>query len=186
MERVLIVVGVGMVGLGIAAMAVPSVASLVGGADAFVSLLGVLALVQAVRAASDFWSVSRDTAELPDAHGVDSASVVGATLDRALELSGRRGAIGRRNRAQVKRHLRDVAVEVLVAELGDSPDEIRATLDEGTWTDDPVAAALFAEESDAGWRDRIRSLLGRDTTFQRRVQRAVAALERRGEERARE
>lgn len=180
--RALTVAGVAAVGLGVVVMTVPGAAGLVGASEAFVAILGVIALVQTARTAGDIWDAPRARADLPDGHRIDSAHVQGATIDRALERSGRRGAVGRRNRERLARSLRDAAATILAAETGEPDDVVRTRLDEGTWTGDPVAAALFADEYEPTVRDAVRSLLGRETSYQRRVRRAVAALEAIAEE----
>ncbi|MBZ6493681.1 DUF7269 family protein [Natrinema longum] len=177
--RALIAGGVVAVGLGIVAMWIPGVAALFGGSDAFVPLLGILALVQTVRTASAVWNSPWERATLPDAHRVESPTPPGETVDRTFELSSYQTQTDRR--ARLTRYLRHVAVRILVAETGDSTEVVRTRLERGTWTDDPVGAALFTEEYVPTWRDRIRSRLGRETLFQRRVRHAVAALEERME-----
>lgn len=177
----LLLLGVLAVGLGAAAMVAPGAVGLVGADAPSVGLLGLAALVVAFLTAGDYWNAERRAAELPDAHRLDAAVVPGEAFDRSLEQSAGRGNVGRRGRRRVERYLRDAAVETLVDVTGDSSDAVEARLDDGTWTDDPVAAALFADDHDPTWRDRVRALLGRETAFQRGVRRAVRALERRTE-----
>jgi hypothetical protein len=181
--RLLVVCGVAAVGLGVVAAAVPGAAGLLGGSDSVVLLVGLAALAGTARAASDFWSLPRRRTELPDAHRLDAVTVAGEPFDRALDRSGRRGQTGRRSRDRIVRHLRSVAVDVLTAATGDAAAIVERRLDDGNWTDDPVAAALFTEEYEPTLGNRLRNLLGRPTTFQRRVDHAVAALEDRAEER---
>ena len=180
-RRVLIAGGIGAVGLGVVAMVVPEVVGIVGGSGALVSLLGVVALVQAAHATSDFWELERRSADLPDAYRNESATVPGETFDRALQLSARRGRVGRRNRDRITSYVRHAAVVTLAAETDATSEAVRPRLDDGTWTDDPAAAALFVDTHDLTWRDHLRAAAGRETTFQRRVRRAVVALERHAE-----
>jgi hypothetical protein len=180
-KRLLVGIGVGAVGFGVAAMVVPRLAGVVGVTEAFVTLVGVFALLQAGRSVSDGWSVRRRYATLPDAHRTDPANVTGAAFDRALERSGHRRT-GSRYRTRIARHLRHTVVETLVVETGEPRETVRARVEDGRWTDDSVAAAFFAGEYDPTVRDRLRALVGRETTYQRRVRRVVAALERRVQE----
>lgn len=177
--RALLLVGVLAVGLGAVATVAPGAAVLVVGDTLPVGLLGLAALVLAVLTAGDYWNAAREHAELPDAYRRDAATVPGEAFDRALRLSAGRGNVGRSHRRRVERYLRDAAVEALVDVTGDPREAVEGRLDDGTWTDDPAAAALFAEGSEPTWRDRGRAALGGETTFQRRVRRAVLALERR-------
>lgn len=177
--RALLLVGVLAVGLGAVATVAPGAVGPVGGDALPVGLLGLAALVLAFLTAGDYWNAPRGHAELPDAHRRDAAAVPGEAFDRALRLSARRGNVGRGSRRRVERYLRDAAVEALVDATGDPREAVEGRLDDGTWTDDPAAAALFAAGAEPTRCDRVRAALGRETTFQRRVRRAVLALERR-------
>jgi hypothetical protein len=178
LSRLLVGVGVGAVGLGVLVMLVPGAIGLPGVTETLLTPLGVLALVQAARTVRDGVAVSRRRTDLPDAYRTDAATVCGVTLDRAVERSGRRRG-GRRHRSRLTRSLRHTVVETLADETGETRARLRARLDDGRWTDDPVAAALFTGEHDPTLVDRTRAMLGLETTFQRRVRRAVAALEQR-------
>lgn len=181
LARSLVLVGLGAVALGITVAVAPGIAVGFGATDSVLTLIGLVALVQSARSASDYWNHDRAQAALPDADSAESAVVQGERFDHVLALSGRRGSVGDRYRRRLRREVRRAAVETLAAETGASDGAIRRSLEAGTWTDDPVAAALFTEEPAGSWRDRIRTAVGRETTFQRRVRRAVAAIERRVE-----
>ena len=180
-RRALVGAGIAAVGLGLVTMVVPGGGGIAGGSATLVSFLGVVALAQAARVTSEFWNLERRSADLPDAHRSESATVQGETFDRAFQLSARRGRVGRRNRDRIVNYVRHTAVVTLAAETDATSEVVRARLDDGTWTDDPVAAALFADDHSPLWRDHLRTAVGRETTFQRRVRRAVVALERRVE-----
>lgn len=175
-ERLLLVGGVLAVGAGLVVMAAPGLAGPVGAGEGVLFLFGLLAAIQTVRTAGDYWRRPYVEATLPDVEGVESGSVPGERLDGLLARDGRGARTYRRN---VVRYVRHVAVEVLAAETGRSEADVRASLDDGTWTDDPVAAALFTDDIDPSWPDAVRAALGVETAFQRRVRRAVGALERR-------
>lgn len=177
--RLLLLVGVLAVGLGAVATVAPGTVTVVSRGDVAMGLLGLLALVLAFRSVGDYLNAERSAAGLPDADRTALAPAAGSSFDRALGRSAERDPAGHRHRRRVVRTLRGVAVDSLSAVTGDDPAAVEARLDAGTWTDDPVAAALFTAETEPTRADRVRALLGRETTFQRRARRAVAALERR-------
>jgi hypothetical protein len=83
-----------------------------------------------------------------------------------------RWPVGTRRRRAIRERLRAVATRT-VARREDVPEAAAArALDDGTWTDDAVAAALFTPSDDA--LDRVRDV----TRFRRRARRAALAVDR--------
>jgi len=85
------------------------------------------------------------------------------------------------NRRELRDDLRDVAASALSRADGASPSEVETRLDDGSWTDDPVASAFFAGDlvpslSPSGY---VRALVRGEPPFARRARRAVAALSKR-------
>ncbi len=75
--------------------------------------------------------------------------------------------------------LRSAAAAVLTRFEGLSADEARERIEDGTWTDDPHAAAFLSptlEEPGRPLRERIAATLGRTSTFRTGVRRTAAAV----------
>jgi hypothetical protein len=99
----------------------------------------------------------------------------------AVSATGRR-APGE-HREAVRERLATAAVALLVERRELSPEVARRRLSTGTWTDDPVAAAFFAEDTPAlSTVDHLRLLAGGELPFRRRARRAVAAMDALAEE----
>ena len=81
-------------------------------------------------------------------------------------------------REDVYERLTAVAVETLVARYDCTPDEARERLETGSWTDDPLAAALFVDGVEPGWttRDRLRTLRTGEPPLRRRARHALSEL----------
>lgn len=110
--------------------------------------------------------------------GLDS-TVAGAALSERLGRFGDLDATERETeRDQLRTDLRETARTVLLQTESWSEAAVTRRLDEGTWTDDPGAAALFAA-APAPLTVRLREWLGPRTAFERRVDRVLEVLERR-------
>lgn len=176
-ERTLFVSGLLTVLVGVLLVVTGTSLSIIGDRVTLFGLFGLLALIQTVRTAREFLTASRGYVEMPTVEGSQSAIVLGNPFDRALERSKSRDQRAERNRTSVRRYLRATAIGTLVAATGASASEAQQQVEEGTWTNDSVAAALFLTNAPLTWRDRVRALLGRETTFQQQVRRAVTVLE---------
>ncbi|MEF8786635.1 MAG: hypothetical protein V5A45_11935 [Haloarculaceae archaeon] len=175
--RVLFVVGLATTAVGVALAVTGTPLPLGEDGDSTFVLLGLLALLQALRSVWDYRMTTRQSVKLPPVEGNRSGVVPGDQFEMALDRSSRRDQRGTRNRRSIRRHLRQTAERTLVARTAASAEEARRKIEEGSWTEDPMAAALFATDTPPTWRDRVRVTLGRETTFQRQVRRAVSALE---------
>lgn len=111
----------------------------------------------------------------------------GSNVDDGLGLSGNfelRARERRTRRATTRNHVRRAAIETLRSE-GYTGKEARKRLEDGSWTDDPRAAA-FLGTSDASVPLRMRiSDWARGETFDRRVERTVSELQTRNGGRSR-
>ncbi|MFB6162017.1 MAG: DUF58 domain-containing protein [Halococcoides sp.] len=131
---------------------------------------GVVRLRTAIR-------TDRPTLELPAVDARAIGQVPGAAVDRALASTPRNPFRRHRQRSAIIDRLRDAA-EAVLATRPDVADEPEAALEDGTWTDDALAASVFTdEEIPTRLLDRID--VGRGTVtapFSERVSRAVDAL----------
>ena len=172
--RRLTVIGVVAVVLGVAALLeVGFPAGLPLGSVA-VSAVGTLAVLGGLRyALARRWQPRRAVEVEPPEPRYRSA-VLGAEVGTALRTGGQ---VGIEQRAELRRRLRAVAVDVLVAHAGYDREDAREAVDEGTWTDDEAAAGYLADPVALPRRLRVRNLLLRRSTVRRCVRRSVAAIE---------
>ena len=102
------------------------------------------------------------------------SAVLGGEVETALRTDGQPGI---ERRAELRRRLRSVAVDVLVAHAGYERAAAREAVDDGTWTDDGAAAGYLADPIALPRRLRVRNLLRRRSTVRLCVRRSVAAIE---------
>ncbi|UIP00466.1 hypothetical protein Hbl1158_03630 [Halobaculum sp. CBA1158] len=148
----------------------------------FVTAAGVLALVQGLRYANEARTADRRAIETGDPEERYVVPVPGDDADDLVYGSGRDRASIKRRR-QFRQRLRRAAAGTLRArgdyadgdEDGDG-DAVEVALDDGTWTDDAVAAWYLGEDVPPPRAVRVRSLFGADTEFRFAVDRTVDAL----------
>lgn len=139
-----------------------------------VSGVGTLAVAVGAWYAYAARSTPLHTADVDPPEPRYRAAVLGGDVEAALAASGR---IGAARRADLRRRLQDVAVDVLVAHAGrDRPTAVRA-VEAGTWTGDPVAAGYLSEPETLPRRWRLRKLVRRRATARACVERSLDALE---------
>lgn len=140
-------------------------------------LVALLAALATLSVASRRWD-DQDRAETPEPERRSRVPVPGADLaaaadafrprERGFAVTSRRLSLG----------LRGAAVAVLTRFEGLPADEAENRVDDGTWTDDPVAAAAVSPELEGPsptLRQRVGALRG-GSTARRGVRRAVAAI----------
>lgn len=148
----------------------------------FITIIGILALIEALRAGYSRYSRSIDTLELPETEFRQVASVPESDFDDQLVTVTRRARVGSvRDRNKVRDRLHETAIEVLMRYDGDTPDRARERLETGAWTDDRAAAAFFApaDEFQPSTTEWIRLKMSSDNAFRRRARRVIAALSER-------
>lgn len=168
--------------VGIAAAFIPGLIDISNPTSIIVTVLGVVALVQAVSAATDRFNSQDEAATTRAVEHRDPATIPGADFDEEFGSLGAMGRMrGARRRDAVRDRLEAAAVAVLTRYGGLTEDEARAQLRAGTWTDDVHAAAFFAADmDDTGFvREFFSSSLTAESTFQRRARHVIDALNRR-------
>ena len=152
--------------------------------DVFITAIGMLALGFAVLAAWRRWQHPPAFVELPDPTVATPVTVPGDALD---ELINSLNHVHRRHemRATLRERLTDVAVEILRIYAGMAPDAARAAVRDGSWTNDPLAAATLTPGPDPNQdsvRDVIKQRLGLAHRYEAQlgatVDEIVAVLER--------
>jgi hypothetical protein len=136
---------------------------------AAVVLSGVFALATAAMVVGIHWGegIRRSAVDSPE--GVVARPRPGVEL---RVLDGGRWPVGRQRRRRVRERLRAVTVRTVARREGVAEAAAARRVDDGTWTDDPVAAALFAPGE--GPLDRLRDAV----RFRRRARRAALAVQR--------
>lgn len=177
------VVGVLAVGVGVATMVHPGVASEFSVDRTMVFGVGVLALVQSYRVVRDRRNTPVSAAETPDPETEQDLPAPGEDFDELLSrvrwryAGRRRRNPGERATRRVRNRLERAAVSTITRKWGCTPEQAREALREGAWTDDPVAAAYFTGElHGVGLGRRIRLALAAETREQRRAARAAEAI----------
>ena len=133
--------------------------------DVLVTLLGAVALSQAVFAAGRYASSGPPGGPAPESR--PGVRTPGASFDESL----------RRLDPGVRDRLWSTAVDVL-SEFGAEPSrEVERQLERGTWTEDELAAGFFSPDSSAP-RVRRPAWLGGDPVVVRQAVAAVGALSR--------
>lgn len=140
----------------------------------FVDAVGVLAIVFGLRYALARRSTARWTTDVESPEPRYQSAVPGGEVETALGTGGRAG-IDRR--AELRRRLQAVAEDVLVAHAGHDRETAVRAVEDGTWTDDPVAAGYLADPVDLPRRLRVRNLLRRRSTIRICVERSLSAIE---------
>lgn len=181
LRRVLAAVGVLLVAVGVVVAAVPSVTEVVRLPDVPTVVVAGVAVVLALSA-----HAARKRVEFRDP---EEASVratgledrfdpprPGADIDAEIVAGPRADDAGD---TPVRERLRLLAVRVLTDSENWTEEEAHQHLDDGTWTDDRTAAALFSEEVTPPAQDVVASLAGIETAHEREVRHALAELERR-------
>ncbi|AFZ73705.1 DUF58 domain-containing protein [Natronobacterium gregoryi] len=164
----------------VGAIAVSSGLLTIGLTETAVVLVALLVLGIAFRSVSRRRGV-RTRLGTPDPERTVHVAVPGETVSDALstfrQVSSRHGTVNRR----IADSLRDVAVAVLTRFEGDPPEAAKQQLEDGTWTDDQIAAAFLSPDLERpvrSIRDRVGGLLGygNGSRFQSGVSHAVAEI----------
>lgn len=157
-------------GLGVLAVIAPGLLS-VPVDRAFVAVLGVVALVQAYGVVVARLRTGRDRTETADPEVLRRSPVPGEDGPGAVE-----GGFG--GHWYVRRsELRAAAVAVLTRFHGLTEEVARERVVDGSWCDDPLAAAHLAEDAwPVPFADRIGGLLRRESAYRRGRRRAIEAI----------
>ncbi|SHG41775.1 DUF7269 family protein [Halobaculum gomorrense] len=141
----------------------------------FVTGAGVLALVQGLRYANEARTAEHRATETGDPEDRYEVPVPGDADDELIARRGFSRASVKRRR-EFHRRLRRVAEETLRARGDYADGDVADAVDDGAWTDDPVAAWFLGTDVPAPRAARLRRLLGSDAEFRFGVARTVDAL----------
>lgn len=175
-----LVVGVLVLLVGLAGIAAPEVTGWVPAADAVPLLLAAGAFVAGGVAVRDRLGDDGERFVPPEPERYPETPTPGTDFDDLLaDVVPYRSRADDRRQERVTERLESVALAVFATE-GYTEEAAREMLADGSWTDDPEAAAFFAETGrDAAAEGRLRDLFESTPPFVRRARRAVAALDAR-------
>ncbi|WP_225336148.1 DUF58 domain-containing protein [Halomicrobium urmianum] len=175
-RRLAVVGGLLSLAIGALALAVPGAVSI--GLDrAFVTVVGLGALVQALRVVQARRHAELDEAETPDPEAAPPSPTPGDNLESVVS-----GFLDQRRffqyQSRVRDGLRAAAVAVLAQYTDASEAEARQRLDAGQWTTDRYAAAFLGDDSTADHtaESRLRDVLDRRSAFSRGIERTIDAI----------
>ena len=156
----------------------PPLAASVGADDALLTMLGLLALLLAVRAIQQRRRAERVVGEPPTPEiGLQSA-VPGDEIDEdigRLARGSRRRTIG--GRREIHDRIGELAISVLMRRERCSRDEAIDLLETGEWTDDPIAASFLGTVRPP-YRLQLRAAFSSEPRFSRRTRRTIDELYR--------
>jgi len=181
LRRLGIGLGLVLVAGGLAVTVVPGLAGGIGFDSAALTAVGLGALVLAARAIRVRLGATDRRPDLPSPERRQSCPTPGDGFDDRLAALGPRGRLrGARDHREVRERLEGVAIRVLVRD-GLSEAAAHEALARGTWTEDPHAAAFFAEASatDIPIEDRLRAAFSTEPRPGRRARHAIDALAQR-------
>ena len=143
----------------------------------FVTLVGALAVVQGLRYGFERRSTDFEQSTTADPELRAHVPVPGDGHDDDIANAAGWSYRAKNRRRTVREHLRSVAVETIATRQNVTEAAARDRLDEGTWTDDPLAAAfLGSSTSRPPLREQLRARLRREPAFSYHARRTVGAI----------
>lgn len=174
--------GVALAGLGLVFVAFPGAAAALPLPRLAVVVVGIFALVEAVRSLRTRRRTAIEAADLPEPEGRFEAARPGDDFDERVASLGRRrgGNWTGGEHGRLRRRLRASAVEATAHRWRLPTARARERVEAGEWTDDPAAAAFLGGPAVPAppWRVRARAVLGqsRFSFYANRAADAVVAL----------
>lgn len=172
-----LLVGLGAAGVGLAGVLVvrPDLAAGLRLPRLAVVIVGAVALVEGLRAVESRRNAAFEQAAPADVEGGVETPTPGDDVDELL------GAAARAPRPvdedRLRRRLRAAAIAAVASRDGISRSAAAKRVDDGTWTDDPVAAGYLAEPETLPRRWRVRKLVRPRSTTRRCIARSLDAIE---------
>lgn len=147
-----------------------------------VGLAGLAALAATIAVIQGLWSSTTPTAPPPiDAAGREvgpSAQVVGTDFDERVAATGRVGTRTTEAEATIREDLRRLAIDAYRDATGADWERAARAVEDGSWTDDPAAAAFIGGPDAPAVPLRIwfRDVLSEEGAFQRQTTRTIRAI----------
>jgi hypothetical protein len=178
---ILTAAGIVAVAVGLLFVFRPRLASAIGTGYAAVTMIGLLALVQAIRIARSRQATDLQAAETPDVETVESMPTPGDEFDEMVaELRSGPRRVLIRERADLRDALEEAALTAVADRENCSREQAADRLDAGTWTDDVHAAAFLggADAPSPPILDRVKIAASGESPFQFRIRRTADAVAR--------
>ena len=124
-----------------------------------------------------------DQATPPDPERVPTADHPGADFDRLVDGGLVTALAAHRRRDALRERLREAAFRTTMRGQQCTHRAARRAVDDGTWTDDRVAADFLADDPPSGGptpTTTVTALLARELPLQRRARQTALAIERAG------
>jgi uncharacterized protein (DUF58 family) len=167
-RRLVVAAGVVLSAAGVVAVTAPAAVPAFDLATYLVAATGVTAFVVGAADAYGRFDAGADRLVLPARETPPAVAVPGDDFARLLRDADWDGD-------DLRHRLHETAVAVLSKHAGWSPSTAQERLDDGSWTDDPEAAALFAD-GPVSARDHVRSLVSGEPPVRKRARHAADAL----------
>jgi len=179
MRRAVAAVGAVAVLVGLFVSFQQAFAGLIPATWAFVLLVAVVAGVQTVSTVFSRRGTPLLETETGDPERRYEAPRPGDDLADTLGIARQRSRAGDRPRDRIRSRTADAAVAAVVDAQGCSEEAARERVENGEWTDDPVAAWFLAEEVELPTGTRARLLASAPfSQFEAAFSRTVGAIER--------
>lgn len=143
-----------------------------------VLFIAIVAGIQALRFVQERRHTPLEATETGDPERRYEAPTPGDDADESLSLASGWSRRGRRSRAQLRERVAEAAIAAIVDTTGCTREEAIEKIEQGEWTDDPVAAWFLSDTVELGPRQRLRLLLGSPLSrFGAAFDRAVRAID---------
>jgi hypothetical protein len=168
-------IGIVFAAIGFVFLFAPEYASLVNAPDAFVTLVGVIALLQGYRVVRLRRRKQVTEFETPDPETRPTLPTPGDDLGQNFGTRGRNWSA---RRERISDRLETAAVEGITYAEDCSEAEAREALENGTWTDDPIAAAFFTDDipRSVPVLTRVKHTLSLRSRYDRQARHAAHAI----------
>lgn len=176
--RPLGIVGVLAVAVGLLAALDRGIASAISPGSAVVTLIGVLGAVQGVRYANARRERRRLLTDPGEPERRAPAAVPGSDLDERIARVVSPAPGGYRDRRDLRDRVREVAVDAVARDRNCSREAAATAVDDGTWTDDPAAAAFFDTRTAYPVRVRLSAGIRGRSNYWYGLRAAVDEIER--------
>lgn len=176
--RPTLVAGIAAVSLGFVAILDRGVAGLFDLGYLFVTFVGIIAGAIGVYFLTRRRDTPRELTTFDDPERRYRTAVPGDDLDERIESIAVESRF-RTSRRRTRDRIRDAAIQSLVVHAGYDPAAAREAVDDGTWTDDPVAASFLARGGQYPPGMRVRAFFSQvdlSTVGARRSIEAIAAV----------
>ncbi|MDY6764791.1 MAG: hypothetical protein SV377_03760 [Halobacteria archaeon] len=179
-QKALVGIGVVLVALGFAIVIRPELSQemLKGINYTIVTLIGVLALIQGFKVARRRRKTEIEEAETENPEIVPKVPAPGDDFDDDMKfMTDFKGHGIVEERRKIRDRIEEAAIEVLVRYDSYSRDSATEMIKNGTWTDDPHAAAFLAPEIvEVPLSERFRAYLSPETQFELRSRHAIDVI----------